>query len=130
MSPSQMVQTVSVDVGDFKAVEKVTSEAVAKLGPVQVRDWGWGDRKWARLGGARRGALFGSDPLDGAVRYSAIQWGGVLCSAVQYETLLFFFSPHTSSAIQSAKTCIYRSIVRLVGCAHRVAFAETSLVYS
>ena len=38
VSPSQMVQTVSVDVGDFKAVEKATCEAVAKLGPVQVRD--------------------------------------------------------------------------------------------
>ncbi|CAM9358961.1 unnamed protein product [Laminaria digitata] len=35
-SPSQMVQTVSVDVSDFKAVEKATSEAVAKQGPVQI----------------------------------------------------------------------------------------------
>eukprot|EP00904_Undaria_pinnatifida_P001533 jgi/Undpi1/11380/HiC_scaffold_30.g13677.m1 len=36
VSPSQMVQTVSVDVADFKAVEEATAGAVAKQGPVQV----------------------------------------------------------------------------------------------
>lgn len=38
--PGQMVQTISVDVGDAAAVEKAMSEAVAKQGAVQVRSLG------------------------------------------------------------------------------------------
>ena len=75
MSPSQMVQTISVDVGDFKAVEKATSEAVAKLGPVQVGDWGWGI--WDK-GRARRSKACWSGPVGCTVR----------CGAVRCETLL------------------------------------------
>lgn len=37
MLPDQMVQTVSVDVGDAAAVEKAMGEAVAKQGAVQAR---------------------------------------------------------------------------------------------
>jgi len=35
--PGQMVQTISVDVGDAAAVEKAMGEAVAKQGAVQVQ---------------------------------------------------------------------------------------------
>ena len=37
ISPDQMIQSVSVDVGDPAAVEKVTADAIAKQGMVQVR---------------------------------------------------------------------------------------------
>lgn len=37
VSPGQMVQTVSVDVGDAEAVEKAMGEAVGKQGAVQAR---------------------------------------------------------------------------------------------
>ena len=71
MSPSQMVQTISVDVGDFKAVEKATSEAVAKLGPVQVGIGvgGYGIRD--ELGEARRAGRVRSAARCGAVRCGA-----------------------------------------------------------
>lgn len=39
--PGQMVQTISVDVGDAAAVEKAMGEAVAKQGSVQVRSSLW-----------------------------------------------------------------------------------------
>lgn len=39
--PGQMVQTISVDVGDATAVEKAMDEAVAKQGAVQVILGSW-----------------------------------------------------------------------------------------
>lgn len=38
--PGQMVQTISVDVGDAAAVEKAMGDAVAKQGAVQVGSFG------------------------------------------------------------------------------------------
>lgn len=38
VQPDQMLQTISVDVGDAAAVEKAMGEAVAKQGAVQARD--------------------------------------------------------------------------------------------
>lgn len=40
VSPTQMVQTVSVDVGNPDEVEKAMSEAVSRQGTVQARDNG------------------------------------------------------------------------------------------
>lgn len=40
MLPGQMVQTISVDVGDAAAVEKAMGDAVAKQGAVQVGSFG------------------------------------------------------------------------------------------
>lgn len=53
VSPSQMVQTVSVDVADSKAVEEATAGAVAKQGPVQVHTgYLLGDGRRARVAGS------------------------------------------------------------------------------
>lgn len=50
MLPGQMVQTISVDVGDAAAVEKAMGEAVAKQGAVQVQErtgWEKTPKAWA-----------------------------------------------------------------------------------